>query len=248
MTEEALEESGSTAEAEEVLLTQGAPRRFTLGWKLFGNLAGIALGLVPVIPILAFCVLLGIGVHPVLGLLAVPVFLIAYLLVYLFIISPFFSYMMARRMVEANHPEAIQQPDAFMVQVSLSPRLCRGIGQALDDADDIGVLFVRKDHLEFTGDSAQLRIPFSCIRRMILDLPSPFRLFLGGRRVELLFRPGGKFKEMMIDNRAGKTVFSDITLARRLAAAVQRGIEDWMLEANLPESERPQLPAKRPPA
>ena len=155
---------------------------------------------------------------------------------------------MARRMVEANHPEAIQQPDAFMVQLSCSPRLCRGIGQALDDADDIGVLFVRKDHLEFTGDSLQLQIPFSCIRRMILDLPSPFRMFLGGRRVELLFHPGGKFKEMTIDNRAGKTVSSDMTLARRLAAAVQRGIEDWMLEANLPESERPDLPAKRPPA
>ena len=119
MTESIHEEPMAIAEEGEVSLTQGTPRRFTLGWKLFGNLAGIALGLGPVIPILAFCILVVIAVHPILGFLAAPALLIAYLLVYLFIVSPFFGYVMARRIVEANHPEAVQQPDAFMVQLAL---------------------------------------------------------------------------------------------------------------------------------
>ncbi len=242
------EGKGSGNEGQDITLTRGTPRRFTLGWKILGNVGGIALGLGPVIPILVFCVLLGIGVHPVLGILAVPVLLIGYLLVYLFVFSPTLAYVMARRMVEANHPEAIQQPDGFMVQVSLTPRLCRDFGQVLDDADDIGLLFIRKDHLAFSGDWVTLQVPFSRIRQMILDLPSPFRLFLGGRRIELLLRPGGEFKEMTIDNRAGKTLVGDIQSARRLAAAVQRGLEDWMMHSDLPEDRRPRLPKRRYPA
>jgi len=247
MTGEMSARTGGRIEGERVSLTKGVPRRFTLGWKLFSNLAGIALGLAPVAVILVFCVLVGIVVHPALGLLSTPVLLVAYLLVYLFVLSPFFSYLMAWRLVEGDHPVASRQPDAFVVQMSLNPRVSRGIEQVLDDADDIGLLFVRKDRLEFTGDWVQLQVPFDGIRRMILDIPSPYRLFLGGRRIELIFRPGEDFKEVVIDSRAGKTILGGIASARRLAGAVQRAIEDWVLEANLPESERPALPQKRYP-
>lgn len=247
MIEEMSEQTGGRIEGEGVSLTKGVPRRFTLGWKLFGNLAGIALGLAPVAMILVFCVLVGIFVHPVLGVLSTPVLLVAYLLVYLFVISPFFSYLMASRLVEGDHPVASRQPDAFVVQMSLNPRVCGGIEQILDDADDIGLLFVGKDRLEFSGDWVQLQVPFAGIHRMILDIPSPYRLFLGGRRIELIFHPGGEFKEVTIDSRSGKTILGGIASARRLAATVHRAIDDWVLEANLPESERPALPQKRYP-
>ena len=54
----------------------------------------------------------------------------------------------------------------FVVQLTLSPRIRKGLRALLEDADDIGYLTIADDQLIFQGDSVQLDLPFARIQRV----------------------------------------------------------------------------------
>ena len=73
------------------------------------------------------------------------------------------------RLVRSLNPDAGPASDAFIVQLSLSPRLRSGIRAIVEDADDIGRLRVAGPDLVFQGDSVTLSIPFDQIKTVRLQ-------------------------------------------------------------------------------
>ena len=69
-----------------------------------------------------------------------------------------------RRLVRQLKPADAKDGEAFVVQLTLTPRLRSGVGAVLEDADDVGWLSFTTSELRFQGDSSQLSVPFEQIR------------------------------------------------------------------------------------
>jgi hypothetical protein len=85
-------------------------------------------------------------------------------------------------------------PDDFIVQVTFSPRIRRGMRSLLEDADDVGLLSFSDSELVFKGDSVTLRVPFRCLRTVKKRSLGLRGLYVYGDRVaaELDGLPGMK--------------------------------------------------------
>ena len=87
------------------------------------------------------------------------------------------------RMARALNPAAGKDPDIFIVQLTLSPRIRSGLWAALEDADDIGCLRLTEADLVFEGDSVKVSLPYSQIGRARSRNIGLRGLFLYGRRI-----------------------------------------------------------------
>jgi hypothetical protein len=67
-------------------------------------------------------------------------------------------------LVRLIDPRAAEDQDAFIVQLSLVPRLRSGMRALIEDADDIGCLHFADSALVFRGDCISFSIPFEHIR------------------------------------------------------------------------------------
>jgi hypothetical protein len=66
----------------------------------------------------------------------------------------------------ASMPRPDTQSRTFLVQLTLSPRVRSGFRALLDDADDVGWLWVSESAVEFRGDSVRLTLPLERIRQV----------------------------------------------------------------------------------
>jgi hypothetical protein len=64
-------------------------------------------------------------------------------------------------LVRSFAPAAGRNPDTFVVQLTLTPRLRSGLRAIVEDADDFGCLKVTTSALEFQGDSVNFTIPLT---------------------------------------------------------------------------------------
>ena len=155
-----------------------APRRFNLGAVLIVSLFGIF----PALPVIASILIVSvvkIGVAtfiiPLLGLAA------AALLVPFGFGNPYVVYL-----VRKLSPEGARDPNSFIVQLTVSPRVRSGIRAVLEDADDIGILTCTATELSFTGDSVKLTIPRSQLTRIQPQNIGWRGMYVSGRRIELV--------------------------------------------------------------
>ncbi len=88
-------------------------------------------------------------------------------------------------LVRALNPAAGQDPDGFIVQLTLSPRIRSGLWAELEDADDIGYLRLTETELVFEGDSVKVSVPYSQIERVSSRNIGLRGLFVYGRRIAL---------------------------------------------------------------
>lgn len=87
------------------------------------------------------------------------------------------------RLVRSFSPAADMDQHAYVVQLTLEPRIRSGLRAWLDDADDVGWLSFGDAALIFTGDSVKLCIPYDHIERV---QPRNIGLrggFVNGRRI-----------------------------------------------------------------
>lgn len=135
------------------------PRRFTtwgfasftlvsaFGGVLVGALFVGALGLLVIAP------LWGLFVSPI---ILTSIFLFVFRLLYLDDLAAWIAKPCLEEIPSASEP--------FLVQLTLHPRLCQGL-RRLDDADDIGYLYIDGETLRFEGDRCRLSLPRRCIAR-----------------------------------------------------------------------------------
>jgi hypothetical protein len=90
----------------------------------------------------------------------------------------------ARRIQPLKPAGRVEKTD-FLVQLTLGPRIRKGIRATLEDADDFGFLSFSETELVFCGDSVQLTVPYRNIRRVIRQNVGLRGLFVCGPRITL---------------------------------------------------------------
>lgn len=68
-----------------------------------------------------------------------------------------------KKLVRSVNPNANEEQDSFIVQMTLCPRIRSGLRAFIEDADDLGYLRFTDSELLFQGDSVRLRIPWKQI-------------------------------------------------------------------------------------
>lgn len=165
-------ESSSTAKIE---IT--APRRYTTGALLVVTAFGIFRAVPIILAILAVSMIK-------FGLLTLLIPLAALAATAIFI--PFgLGNAYVAKLVRDMDPQAANDPNSFIVQLTLTPRIRTGVRAVFEDADDIGVLTCGASDLSFDGDSICLRVPLSQISMVRPHNPGLRGFYFYGRRIEL---------------------------------------------------------------
>jgi hypothetical protein len=68
-----------------------------------------------------------------------------------------------RRLAAKINPALAADPNSFIVQITLRPRLRSAFRGLIEDADDIGILSLNPQSLEFIGDSLRITLPYAAI-------------------------------------------------------------------------------------
>ena len=87
------------------------------------------------------------------------------------------------RVARSLDPAAGIDPDSFIVQLTLSPRVRSGLWAELEDADDIGCLRLTESGMVYEGDSVKVSLPYSQIGRLRSRNIGLRGLFIYGRRI-----------------------------------------------------------------
>ncbi|MGA2659080.1 MAG: hypothetical protein ABSH34_16380 [Verrucomicrobiota bacterium] len=106
------------------------------------------------------------------------------------------------RLARALDPAAGKDPDGFIVQLTLSPRIRAGLWAELEDADDIGWLRLTETELVFEGDSVKLSLPYSQIGRVRARNIGWRGLFVYGRRIAVEISGGSKVSALEFAERS----------------------------------------------
>ncbi len=89
------------------------------------------------------------------------------------------------KLVRAIHPDSDEFRKGFIVQLTFRPRLRRGLGKWIEDADDFGRLVISGSAVEFYGDSIRLSLPFEQIQNIRSENIGWRGLFVYGAPVTL---------------------------------------------------------------
>jgi hypothetical protein len=134
------------------------PRIFTAGSVLVVCALGILLGLPLLISVLAVSLM-----RPGILSLVIPLVVIAGTIYVL----PFgLGNAYVARLARKLRPVTAQSQEAFLVQLTLFPRIRSGLLAVIEDADDIGWLTFNASELVFHGDSVKFSIPLGQITRV----------------------------------------------------------------------------------
>jgi hypothetical protein len=71
-----------------------------------------------------------------------------------------------RSLVRSFQPAGQQDADGFVVQLTLSPRICSGPRAMIEDADDFGWLSLTSSGLVYRGDAVSLFLPYDRIHQV----------------------------------------------------------------------------------
>jgi hypothetical protein len=122
------------------------------------------------------------------------------------------------RLVTSWGAEAAPGRRAFIVQMTLSPRLCSGFRALFEDADDVGLLSFTDSHLMFQGDSISLILPLAQIRHISPQNIGMRGLFVGGSRIELTVSGLDQFEHLEIAERSSWWLYS----SRKITTEIYR--------------------------
>ena len=184
------------------------PKRFTLGAVLVVTAFGIFRALPIIAAILLISVLRFVPATitiPLAALIASAIFL------------PFgMGNPYIAKLVYDNTPDAASDPDNFIVQLTLSPRIRSGIRAVFEDADDIGVLAFSGGEMSFHGDSVKLKVPLAQVT-LVRQQNSGLRgFYLYGRRLELVVAGLPNVASLEIAERSSWLLTTSRTITKKL--------------------------------
>lgn len=134
------------------------PRIFTAGSVFVVCAFGILLGLPLLITVLGVSL-----IRPGILSLLIPLVVIAGTI---FVLPFGLGNAYVARLARKFRPVTPQPQEAFLVQLTLFPRIRSGILAVIEDADDIGWLSFNASELVFQGDSVKFSIPLNQITRV----------------------------------------------------------------------------------
>ncbi len=156
-------------------------------------------------------------------LILIPVgCLILNLTMFYFAPSLFFANYYIKWLVSKLRPA--DSETGYICQLATLPRSCTGIRAFLDDADDVGILQVRDDRVEFKGHQTSLTVIHSSAISVELLNIGWRGFWFAGRRIRILLHGHEELQAIEIVERQTRTV----TEARELALRLFQAIEETM--------------------
>ncbi len=135
-----------------------SPRRYTTISVFVVCAFGVLLGIPLFISVLAVSL-----IRPGILTLVIPLLVIVATLYFL----PFgLGNAYVAGLIRSLKPATDKNQEAFVVQLTLSPRIRSGLLAVVEDADDIGWLSFTASELLFHGDSVRLSVPFEQIKKV----------------------------------------------------------------------------------
>jgi hypothetical protein len=113
----------------------------------------------------------------------------------------------------------------FVVQLTLSPRIRRGLRADLEDADDFGYLSLGDSALVFRGDAVKLVVPFSQIERVEARSIGWRGLFLCGQRSVVTVRGLPDVRSMEFAERRSWVLPTSRRMGREIYDGLQSAIK-----------------------
>jgi len=110
------------------------------------------------------------------------------------------------RLVRRHIPRRDEQGAVFIVQLTLRPRLYRGVRGWLEDADDVGVLNLTDNAAIFTGDHVALSLPYRSITRISDHNVGKRGLWVCGRRIRVSSPQLPQYEYIEFMERAAMTI------------------------------------------
>jgi hypothetical protein len=200
-------------------ITITPPRTLTLGAVLVIS----AYGLVLFIPVLL--AMMVVSIVPLgMGTLLIPLAAIGFAT---FFLPVGFGNPYVTRLIRSLEHGSVTEPGGFMVQLTLTPRICSGLRALLEDADDVGWLRLTESGLLFQGDSIQLAVPYAEIRDLSTENLGWRGLFVYGSPSRFAV-PG--LKEATCLKFAERSSWL-LPSSRRNAAQLHRGLANRVAEA-----------------
>jgi len=125
------------------------------------------------------------------------------------------------RVAGPKAPDAI----AYDCQLTLSPRLCRGIRALLEDADDVGRLEVTAEAVHFTGDRIQIVLPFESISGIMQTKCDWRNFWVAGRKTRITTSAFADIEYIEFGEREARTYFSSKRVSTEIHYAIACGLE-----------------------
>ena len=123
-----------------------------------------------------------------------------------------------RRLAARIDSQAACDPNAFIVQIRLHPRLQTGLRALIEDADDIGILSVEADGIRFTGDSLHISLPFTGISEIHPHNVGIRGRFLYGQTTKISTNALEGFTAMEFSERSSLVLPESRRISKALAA------------------------------
>ena len=116
---------------------------------------------------------------------------------------------------------------AYIVQLTLKPRLRTGIRAALEDADDFGFLTLDEEGFAFQGDSISISVPYENIQAVSCENVGLRGRFIYGPRITLQIDGLANVESLQFAERSSIT----ISQSKRTAHAIARQFASTMQDA-----------------
>ena len=131
------------------------------------------------------------------------------------------NHYIARRMKSVS-TSAEPGETTFLVQLTLTPRIRKGLRALLEDADDFGLLIFQEDRVVFNGDSVQISVPYANITSVHRQNVGLRGRFVYGSRVAIEVKglPNATFLEFA--ERSSAFVAQSKRISRELLEQFQR--------------------------
>ena len=137
-------------------------------------------------------------------------------------ILPFFGNAHISRIVRAVRPENLPPDKLWTVQVTLCPRIRKGLRALIEDADDVGYLALGDSALIFRGDSMQMTIPFDRIAAVHGENVGLRGLYVTAGRITLDVSGLDGFESLEIAERSSRVIFSSRKITRQMFAQLKK--------------------------
>lgn len=112
--------------------------------------------------------------------------------------------------------------EAFVVQLTMNPRIQSGLRAVMEDADDIGWLHLSGRELVFTGDSVNLTVPYGQISGARMQSIGWRGLFLCGQRSVLTLSGVPEVTTLSFAERSSWLLPASRATSRKLYQAVSQ--------------------------
>lgn len=126
-----------------------------------------------------------------------------------------------RTLLRRKFPE-LNEREEFIVQVTFTPRLQRGLRSVVEDADDIGLLRLCPGGLVFEGDSVTLRMPWTELEQVESQNIGLRGLFVYGSPLVLAPRKHKEFELIEFAERSSYLLPTSRKVTRQIRQALVR--------------------------